>query len=134
MLWKPLDDGIFMSHKKRGRSVKNVKPERTGKLWTRSVLPFCAAFPKFQIILRVFALGLGDRVLKNIVMGSSQFLEFCYFCFRPQKHLDGKHSVFGRVVGGLEVLAKLEQIPVDETDKPTHVYTAFCACQCFLSL
>jgi len=28
--------------------------------------------------------------------------------------------VFGRVVGGLEVLSKLEQIPVDDKDKPTH--------------
>ncbi|XP_055340132.1 RING-type E3 ubiquitin-protein ligase PPIL2-like isoform X2 [Paramacrobiotus metropolitanus] len=43
-----------------------------------------------------------------------------FIIFRPQKHLDGKHSVFGRVVGGLDVLAKLEQIPVDDTDKPTH--------------
>ena len=39
--------------------------------------------------------------------GGSQF----YITFDQAKHLDGKHSVFGRVVGGSEVLDKLEQVP-----------------------
>lgn len=38
--------------------------------------------------------------------------------FKPTKHLDGKHSVFGRLVGGSDVLAKLEQISTDHNDKP----------------
>jgi len=35
--------------------------------------------------------------------GGSQF----FLTFRPTEHLDGKHTVFGRVVEGLEVLPKL---------------------------
>ena len=31
-----------------------------------------------------------------------------FILFRPQPHLDGKHVVFGRVIGGLEVLDLLE--------------------------
>ncbi len=35
--------------------------------------------------------------------GGSQF----FLTFRPTEHLDGKHTVFGRVIEGLEVLPKL---------------------------
>ncbi|MDW8079751.1 MAG: peptidylprolyl isomerase [Thermoguttaceae bacterium] len=35
--------------------------------------------------------------------GGSQF----FICFMPQKHLDGKHTVFGRVVRGMEVLSRI---------------------------
>jgi cyclophilin family peptidyl-prolyl cis-trans isomerase len=36
--------------------------------------------------------------------GGSQF----FLCFGPAPHLDGKHTVFGRVIEGMEVLDKLE--------------------------
>lgn len=32
--------------------------------------------------------------------------------------MDGQHTVFGKVVGGMDVLKKLEAIPVDKKDKP----------------
>ena len=35
--------------------------------------------------------------------GGSQF----FLTFRPTEHLDGKHTVFGRVIGGFDVLPKL---------------------------
>jgi cyclophilin family peptidyl-prolyl cis-trans isomerase len=37
--------------------------------------------------------------------GGSQF----FITFRPTPHLDGKHTVFGRVVRGIEVLARLQR-------------------------
>ena len=33
-----------------------------------------------------------------------------FLCFRPQPHLDGRHTVFGKVTAGLDVLDKLEAI------------------------
>ena len=33
--------------------------------------------------------------------------------------LDGKHTVFGRVTGGLEVVDELEGVPTDAGDRPT---------------
>jgi cyclophilin family peptidyl-prolyl cis-trans isomerase len=43
--------------------------------------------------------------------GGSQF----FLCFVPTQQLDGKHTVFGRVVKGMEVLAKLQRRdPQDE--------------------
>jgi cyclophilin family peptidyl-prolyl cis-trans isomerase len=37
--------------------------------------------------------------------GGSQF----FLTFRPTEHLDGRHTVFGRVIEGLEVLPKLQR-------------------------
>ena len=37
--------------------------------------------------------------------GGSQF----FICLTPTTHLDGKHTAFGRVVSGLDVLAKIEK-------------------------
>jgi len=37
--------------------------------------------------------------------GGSQF----FICFMPQQHLDGKHTVFGRVIRGFQVLSKLKR-------------------------
>ena len=33
--------------------------------------------------------------------------------------LDGKHTVFGRVTGGMETLDKIEGLPTDARDRPT---------------
>jgi peptidyl-prolyl cis-trans isomerase-like protein 2 len=41
-----------------------------------------------------------------------------FITFRSCKHLDKKHSVFGRVVGGIETLDKMERIETDAKDKP----------------
>ena len=41
-----------------------------------------------------------------------------FITYRPVPHLDRKHTVFGKVVGGLEILDKLEDIPTDHDEKP----------------
>ena len=41
-----------------------------------------------------------------------------YITFKSAAHLDGKHAIFGRVVGGLDTLAKLEAISTDKDDRP----------------
>ncbi|TNY24354.1 hypothetical protein DMC30DRAFT_346024 [Rhodotorula diobovata] len=43
-----------------------------------------------------------------------------YVTFRDKcSHLDGKHTVFGRLVGGQDILSKLERVPTDpSTDRP----------------
>ena len=43
--------------------------------------------------------------------GGSQF----FLTFVPTKHLDGKHTVFGRVISGFDVLAKLKRRNPDDT-------------------
>eukprot|EP01080_Neovahlkampfia_damariscottae_P012066 gene12066-5560_t len=41
-----------------------------------------------------------------------------FITFAPTPHLNKKHTVFGKLVGGLDVLKKLEQIPTDSADRP----------------
>ncbi|KDE05683.1 hypothetical protein MVLG_03917 [Microbotryum lychnidis-dioicae p1A1 Lamole] len=41
-----------------------------------------------------------------------------FLTFRATAHLDGKHTVFGRLVGGEDVLKKIESVPCDVTDRP----------------
>jgi cyclophilin family peptidyl-prolyl cis-trans isomerase len=54
--------------------------------------------------------------------GGSQF----FLTFGPTSHLDGKHTAFGRVIEGGEVLAKLQRInPEEATDvKPDKIVKA----------
>ncbi len=42
-----------------------------------------------------------------------------FITFGPCMHLNYKHSIFGRVVGGNETLAKMERVPTDKEDRPT---------------
>lgn len=37
-----------------------------------------------------------------------------FITFKPTRHLDNKHTVFGRVVGGLDTLARMEASEVDK--------------------
>ncbi|KAF5271941.1 hypothetical protein FQA39_LY07958 [Lamprigera yunnana] len=41
-----------------------------------------------------------------------------FITFRSCKHLDNKHTIFGRVVGGMDTLTIMERIEVDNQDKP----------------
>lgn len=41
-----------------------------------------------------------------------------YITYKSARHLDYKHSVFGQVVGGFEVMNRIEQIPTDFDDRP----------------
>jgi len=45
---------------------------------------------------------------------SSQF----FILYRPAKHLDRKHTIFGKVVGGLDVLDKMETTRTGDGDRP----------------
>lgn len=41
-----------------------------------------------------------------------------FLTYRSCKHLDGKHTVFGKIVGGLDTMSAMERIEVDNKDKP----------------
>lgn len=52
---------------------------------------------------------------KGFGTNGSQF----FITFRATPHLDGKHTVFGKLVGGEEILDAIERIPLQpKTDKP----------------
>jgi cyclophilin family peptidyl-prolyl cis-trans isomerase len=44
-----------------------------------------------------------------------------FVLYKSAHHLDYKHTVFGRVVGGFEVLSLMEKVPTDDDDRPLQV-------------
>lgn len=41
-----------------------------------------------------------------------------FITYKPHPSLNGRHSVFGHVIDGLEVLDRMERVPVGERDRP----------------
>ncbi|WP_338351143.1 peptidylprolyl isomerase [Nonlabens tegetincola] len=49
-----------------------------------------------------------------------------FITLKKAEHLDGEHTIFGRVVEGMEVLERISQIPTDSRDWPEEdVYMTF---------
>lgn len=51
---------------------------------------------------------------KGPMTNGSQF----FVCFAPAPHLDGKNTVFGKVLTGDDVLDKLEAVETDGKNRP----------------
>lgn len=62
---------------------------------------------------------LGDSVNPQRRSNGSQF----FVCLKPQAQLDGKYTVFGQVVQGLDVLELISNKPADTNDYPTERIT-----------
>ncbi|KAF2102357.1 hypothetical protein NA57DRAFT_32471 [Rhizodiscina lignyota] len=58
--------------------------------------------------------GMLSMANKGKNTNSSQF----FITYRPAKHLDRKHTIFGKVVGGMDTLSKLENAETDDKDRP----------------
>jgi len=60
------------------------------------------------------ARGIISMANKGKGTNSSQF----FITYRPCAHLDRKHTIFGRIVGGMETLTAIENVDVDEGKRP----------------
>lgn len=60
--------------------------------------------------------------LKSIDFIFLRFFSFhfvrSFITYRSCRHLDGKHTIFGKLVGGLDTLNEMEKIEVDNKDRP----------------
>eukprot|EP00965_Chrysotila_dentata_P014417 477816-Pleurochrysis_carterae.AAC.1 len=61
----------------------------------------------------------GRGVLSMANSGPNTNKSQFFITFKSAAHLDGKHAVFGRVVGGFDTLSAFEKVPTDSDDRPT---------------
>lgn len=64
--------------------------------------------------LRHHQRGMVSMANKGPATNGSQF----FLTFAAAPHLDGKNTVFGRVLEGWDVMDKMEDIPVDKKSRP----------------
>lgn len=64
--------------------------------------------------LRHNARGIVSMANKGSGTNGSQF----FVCYASAPHLDGKNTVFGRVIKGMEVLDRMEGVEVDKKGRP----------------
>ena len=99
------------------RSIKNFMvqggdPTGTGKggvsIWGRTFED------EFDSRLTHGGRGVVSMANSGKSTNGSQF----FILYKSAHHLDFKHAVFGKVVGGFETLTAIEGIPTDEEDRP----------------
>ena len=99
-------DGLTFHRVLDGFMAQGGCPEGTG-----------SGGPGYQIACECYELGARDHFLGSIAMahagkdtGGSQF----YLCYGPQPQLDGRHTVFGRVISGMSVVERITRINPEE--------------------
>jgi peptidyl-prolyl cis-trans isomerase-like protein 2 len=104
--------GVLFHRNIRNFMIQGGDPTGTGKggtsVWGKNFVD------EFDGPLTHDSRGIMSMANKGKNTNSSQF----FITYKPAKHLDRKHTIFGRVVGGMEVLSKLENSPVDDSDRP----------------
>uniref|UniRef100_A0A1D2A8I5 Peptidylprolyl isomerase n=1 Tax=Auxenochlorella protothecoides TaxID=3075 RepID=A0A1D2A8I5_AUXPR len=78
---------------------------------------------KFKDELTSALLHSGRGVLSMANSGPGTNGSQFFILYKSAHHLDYKHTVFGRVVGGFETLTLMEKVPVDDEDRPLQPIT-----------
>ncbi|KAJ3642264.1 hypothetical protein Zmor_025065 [Zophobas morio] len=73
---------------------------------------------KFEDEFRPNLTHTGRGVLSMANSGKNTNGSQFFITYRSCKHLNNKHTIFGRLVGGMESLTEMEKIEVDNKDKP----------------
>ena len=105
-------NGVLFHRNIRNFMIQGGDPTGTGKggtsIWGKNFQD------EFDGPLTHDARGILSMANKGKNTNSSQF----FMTYKPAKHLDRKHTIFGRVVGGFDLLQELENVPVDSSSRP----------------
>jgi peptidyl-prolyl cis-trans isomerase A (cyclophilin A) len=105
---RPLYDGLKFHRVIPGFMIQGGDPEGTGMGGT-DVIP--DEFDPTLAFDRPGRLGMANSGPES---GSSQF----FITESPQPHLNGRHTVFGQVVRGQDVVARIAAVERDQDDEP----------------
>lgn len=73
---------------------------------------------KFDDEIKAHLQHIGRGVLSMANSGPNTNGSQFFITYRSCRNLDGKHTIFGKIVGGLETLTEMEKIEVDNKDCP----------------
>ncbi|KRT78971.1 hypothetical protein AMK59_8681 [Oryctes borbonicus] len=73
---------------------------------------------KFEDEFRQNLSHTGRGILSMANSGTNTNGSQFFITYRSCKHLDRKHTIFGKVVGGMDTLSEMERIEVDNKDRP----------------
>ena len=103
--------GVIFHRNIRNFMLQGGDPTGTGKggssIWGKNFQD------EFDGPLTHDARGTISMANKGKNTNSSQF----FITYRPAKHLDRKHTIFGKVVGGMDTLSRLENVEISENEK-----------------
>ncbi|KAI0480526.1 hypothetical protein GGR56DRAFT_664129 [Xylariaceae sp. FL0804] len=105
-------DGVSFHRNIKNFMIQGGDPSGTGRggqsIWGKNFQD------EFEGPLTHDSRGVLSMANKGKNTNSSQF----FVTYRPVPHLDRKHTIFGKVVGGMNVLAKMEAVDTDGSDRP----------------
>lgn len=106
-------NGVTCHRNIRNFMLQGGDPTGTGKggssIWGKNFED------EFEGPLKHNGRGMVSMANKGKNTNSSQF----FITYREVKHLDRKHTIFGRVVESQDVLTELENVPTDANSRPT---------------
>jgi peptidyl-prolyl cis-trans isomerase-like 3 len=97
-----------------GSPASDPKSKASTSIYLSDTNPSGLFADEIRPALRHNARGIASMANKGPDTNGSQF----FITLAAAPHLDGKNTVFGRVIEGLDVLSKLERVEVDKKGRP----------------
>ncbi len=105
-------NGVAFHRVLPGFMAQGGDPEGTGRGGPGYTIPFEANKLNHRLHFRG-SLSMARQANGKDTAGSQFFI-----CFAPKTELDGEYTVFGRVIDGFDVLAKIQRRDPDKPDQP----------------
>ncbi|KAG2436357.1 hypothetical protein HXX76_006664 [Chlamydomonas incerta] len=108
-------DNVHFHRNIKGFMIQGGDPTGTGK-GGRSIYPTPnGKFPdEINDVLKHSKRGIVSMANSGPNTNGSQF----FITYKAHTHLNGKYTIFGQVIDGLEVLDRMEKVPTDDKDRP----------------